>query len=77
VKAFDAAVLRGGVRSGEEMKYTFVGAPALDAIGGKFSVVGNEAFESVRGLVFKKMKPVLERGGCLVFEAKRNRPNVT
>jgi hypothetical protein len=54
VKAFNAAVLRRSVRGGKKMKYTFVGAPALDAIGGKFPVVGNEAFESMRGLVFKK-----------------------
>jgi hypothetical protein len=60
VEALNTAVLRGGVRSSEKMKYTFLRAPALDLVGGEFTVVGDKALESMRGLVFEEYKPGFE-----------------
>jgi hypothetical protein len=70
VKALHATVLSGSVRGGELMIDAMFSAPVGHGFGSKFTVVGDENFEFMTGLVFDHAMPSAKDGGSFRFKFK-------
>ena len=57
------------------MKNTFLSAPLMNANRGKFTIIGNEAFEAIGSLSFKSAVPCFKGSSSLMFKMKGDRPN--